>query len=84
MSIPPSADPRSDGSLLLALGAPLSEATAMRSRPSTNLVKLLGLLDPSRFGPDVARATTGGLNHQVRAIEMVEESRAASGPRPRC
>jgi hypothetical protein len=50
------ADPRSDESLLAALGVGgYEEQTAFRSRPSSALVKLLGALDAQRFGPDFAR-----------------------------
>src|SRR4051794_14551444 len=52
------ADPRFDTSLMVALGASIPGETAFRSRQSGALVKLLGLLDPKRFGPDFARRIT--------------------------
>jgi hypothetical protein len=48
------ADPRSDASILVALGVRVAADTATRSRVASSLVKLLGVIDAQRFGPDFA------------------------------
>ena len=70
------ADPRSDDSVLAALGASPHQAT-IRSRPSSGLVKLLGLLDPQRFGPDFARRVNAFIDR--RNIESHAEAAALEG-----
>jgi hypothetical protein len=71
------ADPRSDMSVLGALGVTTAPETVVRSRASGNLIKLLAAVDVQRFGPDFAAR----IDHFIgrRNIEAHTEDAAMAG-----
>jgi hypothetical protein len=71
------ADPRSDASLLVGLGVGAPVDTAIRTRVASSLVKLLGLIDAQRFGPDFATRIDRFINR--RNVEAHADAAAFVG-----
>jgi hypothetical protein len=71
------ADPKSETSILGALGVGLAADTAVRSRSTSSLIRLLALIDAQRFGPDFATRTDRFINR--RNVEAHADEAAMAG-----